>query len=243
MIEFKPFPKIPRFFREVVITELLDGVDSAIIIDKEGGVGAQNKSRVLTTDNDSFGFAKWVESKANDLRRLGEGHYFGTWWGRGIQRGYGIEDRRFSLFSFTKEVELPECVGMAPVILKDDYSPWTIHDIRDAAEKLRENGSYASPGFMQPEGIVVFHTASRKEYKVLLENDDAPKGIVHRGVVDWVDAAPPPRPQVSVFVDLEGTEWRSNWSGTRPPIQWDVSTDGFVWFNDQWHQINRWRPT
>lgn len=41
---------------------------------------------------------------------------------------------------------------------------------------LAITGSTAAPGFMKPEGIVVFHAASRNLYKVTLEKDDAPKG-------------------------------------------------------------------
>jgi hypothetical protein len=43
--------------------------------------------------------------------------------------------------------------------------------------KLRTEGSVAVPGFMQPEGIVVFHTASGGMYKILCEGDELPKGV------------------------------------------------------------------
>ena len=46
----------------------------------------------------------------------------------------------------------------------------------DCAQFLRVNGSLASPGFMKPEGIVVFHSASQTCYKVMLENDEGYKG-------------------------------------------------------------------
>ena len=42
--------------------------------------------------------------------------------------------------------------------------------------RLRVEGSVAAPGFMQPEGIIVWHHAARSYYKVLLENDDKHKG-------------------------------------------------------------------
>lgn len=45
-----------------------------------------------------------------------------------------------------------------------------------ALERLRSQGSVAAPGFMNPEGVVVFHAASRSLYKVTLERDHEPKG-------------------------------------------------------------------
>jgi hypothetical protein len=42
--------------------------------------------------------------------------------------------------------------------------------------KLKEEGSVASPGFMKPEGIVIFHTAARWLLKKTIDKDDAPKG-------------------------------------------------------------------
>jgi hypothetical protein len=41
---------------------------------------------------------------------------------------------------------------------------------------LRTNGSIAAPGFEDPEGIVVFHTASGHIYKATCKNDEKPKG-------------------------------------------------------------------
>jgi hypothetical protein len=41
---------------------------------------------------------------------------------------------------------------------------------------LRGNGSKAVPGFMNPEGIIAYHTASKQNFKVLIENDHLPKG-------------------------------------------------------------------
>jgi hypothetical protein len=45
---------------------------------------------------------------------------------------------------------------------------------------LRTNGSYAVPGFMRPEGIVIFDTASRGLHKITLENDEMPKELVKK---------------------------------------------------------------
>ena len=44
-------------------------------------------------------------------------------------------------------------------------------------ERLRASGSFAAPGFMNPEGVVVFHTASGTFFKKTLEKDEQPKSM------------------------------------------------------------------
>jgi hypothetical protein len=41
---------------------------------------------------------------------------------------------------------------------------------------LRTEGSVAAPGFMDPEGICIYHEASGQLFKATLKNDDKPKG-------------------------------------------------------------------
>jgi hypothetical protein len=41
--------------------------------------------------------------------------------------------------------------------------------------RLNNGGSQAAPGFMNPEGIVVFHTAGNVGFKMTLDNDGVPK--------------------------------------------------------------------
>src|SRR5882762_4949927 len=55
-------------------------------------VYAQSRKRIITPEQDNFGFARWVYDNAETLvHDLGEGLHFGEWWGSGIQRGYGLE--------------------------------------------------------------------------------------------------------------------------------------------------------
>jgi hypothetical protein len=42
---------------------------------------------------------------------------------------------------------------------------------------LRKFGSYAAPGFMNPEGIVCFHTAANIGFKKTIQKDELPKSI------------------------------------------------------------------
>jgi hypothetical protein len=46
-----------------------------------------------------------------------------------------------------------------------------------AMKELIDGGSFAVPGFDKPEGIIVYHTASKQNFKVLIENDHMPKGL------------------------------------------------------------------
>jgi hypothetical protein len=186
--QFKGWPKTPRLNRNCIATEKIDGTNSAVIIERctvpegephgdfthdavavvmlpngeEYALYAQSRKRLLTPgkSTDNFGFAAWVRENAPELAAgLGEGYHYGEWWGGRIQRGYGLEEKRFSLFN--------------PVLA-------TGTNITAVAESaltmLRENGSFAAPGFNDPEGIVVYHTAARQTFKVTLENDEAAKG-------------------------------------------------------------------
>lgn len=47
---------------------------------------------------------------------------------------------------------------------------------RDIVITEKIDGSLAQPGFMKPEGIVIFHTAANQLFKKTLENDESPKG-------------------------------------------------------------------
>jgi hypothetical protein len=175
--EFKAFDKIPRLRRTVVVTEKIDGTNALVwISDDLSIVAAGSRSRWITPTDDNAGFARWVEEHADELRGLGPGHHYGEWWGAGIQRRYGLDHKRFSLFNagrWTAETPAPACCHVVPVLaegLQEDA-------VEKALAMLREGGSIAAPGFLRPEGIVVYHTAARSLFKVLLEGDEIPKGV------------------------------------------------------------------
>jgi hypothetical protein len=181
--EFKAWPKIPRFNRDVVITEKIDGTNACVVVTEEWPDGsgdftvhAQSRKRIITPEADNYGFAAWVQENEDELRELGPGYHYGEWYGRGIQRGYGLDERRFALFNPDTE-DVPPCCEVVPVLGRT-----TGRYASDAAyahiEDLRRFGSVAVPEYMQPEGIVIYHTAARQTFKVLLEGDDFPKGVV-----------------------------------------------------------------
>lgn len=164
------------------------GVAVVYMGDRTFVVGAQSRNRLVfpggSTDN--HGFARWVQDNASNLVRiLGAGRHFGEWWGQGIARKYGKISREFSLFRADHYAPLIAAAAMegddvpglsvVPVLYRGTFSQTAIND---SVEQLRHFGSVAAPGFMRPEGVVVFHTASKQVYKVLLENDELPKGLV-----------------------------------------------------------------
>jgi hypothetical protein len=170
MSDFEPFSKIPRLKRGCVITEKIDGTNAQIYFADDGAMRVGSRNRWITPDDDNYGFARWCQENETELRKLGPGRHFGEWWGAGIQRRYNVPDKRFSLFNVGRwgNVELPACVSLVPVLHNGEF---TTNAVDSALDLLRTQGSVAAPGFMDPEGIVVFHVASQSLYKVTLGND------------------------------------------------------------------------
>jgi hypothetical protein len=158
---------------------------------------AGSRTRWITPKDDNFGFAQWVQDNHMALRGLGEGHHFGEWWGSGIQRGYGFKngERFFSLFNASRWVEhgkptyaieqdnpkadpkftehAPACCEVVPILYKGIFDTERVKLVLDA---LHDFGSLAAIGYMNPEGIVVYHKAARVGFKMTIKDDDKPKG-------------------------------------------------------------------
>lgn len=178
--EFRAWPSTPRLFRDIVITEKIDGTNACVIVSEDGSeVWAQSRKKLITPDDDNAGFARWVAENAGVLADvLGPGYHYGEWWGSKIQRTYGLVngDKRFSLFNVSRyadvELDMVPGLGLVPVLYE---GPFSFEVIRGALFYLEMEGSHAAPGFMNPEGIIVFHKAAQQVFKVLLENDDISK--------------------------------------------------------------------
>lgn len=177
MSEFNSFPKIHRLRRECIITEKIDGSNAQVYIaDDCETMMVGSRTRWITPENDNFGFARWCEQNKEELLKLGPGRHFGEWWGLGIQRQYGMKEKVFSLFNTARwnEDNLPSCCRVVPVLYQGEfstmYASWAI-------ERLKREGSLAAPGFMKPEGIVIFHVAGNVGFKQTIEKDDSPKSL------------------------------------------------------------------
>lgn len=180
--EFTPFPKIARLSRDIVITEKIDGTNAVVYITEDGSIFAGSRTRWIHPDDDNFGFARWVQEHAAELSQLGPGRHFGEWWGQGIQRGYGLKEKRFSLFNTSRwgdTAARPSCCHVVPVIYRGLFDTSTI---LQSLIVLSVNGSIACPGFMKPEGVVIYHIAGNLYFKKTIMNDEAPK-LAYR--IDW----------------------------------------------------------
>lgn len=192
--EFQPFPKIYRLRRPIIVTEKIDGTNACVYVpeDTAAPLVAGSRTRWLGDGADNFGFAAWVREHEAELRTLGPGVHFGEWWGKGIQRGYGLDHKRFSLFNVSRWIDshvdpkiiLPGCESTAKVApacchvvpflgmtgaLDHDFVACTL-------EQLKVSGSFAARDFMRPEGVVVFHEPSGFLFKQTIEKDEEPKG-------------------------------------------------------------------
>lgn len=200
IIEFQGWPKTPRLFRDMIVTEKIDGTNAAVGIvnadaaltgditkclfvrDHPNGsswlVYAQSRNRIITPEQDNYGFAAWVYDNANTLiADLGPGLHYGEWWGRGIGRGYGLDHREFALFNTAKwsgKVFSTWNLGCVPVLMQYRFDTGMVDS---CLSDLRLNGSKAAPGFKPAEGVCVYHSASRQVFKATLENDHLPKTL------------------------------------------------------------------
>lgn len=196
-VEFRGWPKMARLTREVVVTEKIDGTNAQVYIGEDGTFLAGCRTRWITPEADNHGFAAWAYAHRDELMTLGPGRHFGEWWGSGIQRGYGLTkgEKRFSLFNAIRWCEAgeepqriptedprvekwqqvaPECCRVVPVLSRATFD--TGH-IEATIDELRQNGSCAAPGYMKPEGVIVFHVAGNVGFKRTLDDDGVPKGV------------------------------------------------------------------
>lgn len=206
-MEFEAFPKIPRLNRQVTITEKIDGTNALVFwveLNSEEAITLHkadpdcigvypgvadgdspmalyigSRNRYIKPTQDNYGFAKWVVENVEELRKLGPGKHHGEWWGLGIQRNYGVESKRFSLFNThiwrDGRRPRPDCCLVVPVLFEGIAG-----DAPEHCLNLLSQGSIAAPGFMNPEGIVVWHSATRGYTKATCKNDDQPKGQVEQ---------------------------------------------------------------
>lgn len=192
MKEFVEFKKIPRLSRKVVVTEKIDGTNGVIYIGEDGEFLVGNRTKWLDEHTDNHNFYHWAMDNKKELLKLGVGTHYGEWWGNGIQRSYNLPkgEKRFSLFNsgrwvkdktqvlLDKQEYCPDCCYVVPIL-------WTgIFDtafIEGQLTMLKATGSKASPGYMNPEGVVIYHKVSNlyfkktigkdMEYKVKIQDD------------------------------------------------------------------------
>ena len=222
--QFKSWGSTPRFHKGLHITEKIDGTNAGVSVqgfskgiyhefsgdvpgdakvvygtDCDYLVRAQSRKRIITPDNDNFGFAKWVWENADGLANLlGYGYHYGEWYGEGIQKNpLAVQGRRWALFNtwhWGRKENLDRLVdadipGLTLVpVLHDEQrdGPADYKTIPNLLVDL-EWGSKAD-GYMTlpnahkmdfhvegPEGIIVWQRETQQRYKILLREDDKHK--------------------------------------------------------------------
>ncbi|HEU4967271.1 MAG TPA: RNA ligase family protein [Candidatus Saccharimonadales bacterium] len=175
-MDFQAWPKISRLNSPYIITEKIDGTNACVLVDENGRVQAQSRTRLITPEQDNYGFARWVYDNSDVLAAaLGPGYHFGEWWGQGIQRRYNADQKYFSLFNSTRwdgfnhpNAPLYDIgVRVVPVISQGEQ--FQAGTVLDAVDLLQKEGSLASPGYDRPEGLVVHFLHNRINFKYILD--------------------------------------------------------------------------
>lgn len=183
---FQPWPKIARLGKLVMtVTEKIDGTNAQVHIinpmlaveqgipllaEVNGlGIAAASRNRYVTREKDNAGWAKFVQENAEELAKLGEGRHYGEWWGHGIQRGYGLSEKRFSLFNtfrwakpyvamkmgYGYDVKFPRVCELVPLLYHGPVDLKVAETWMDNLADPDQGGSRAAPGWLKPEGIII----------------------------------------------------------------------------------------
>jgi len=166
-MEFEGFPKIPRITNEkMVVTEKIDGTNAQICITEDGQFLTGSRNRWISPDDDNFGFSRWAHANVDELMKLGPGRHFGEWYGSGIQRGYGLSEKRFALFNTARwgdhNPNTPKCCEVVHKIYEGELSFDMLNSIKT---HMQACGSYQVPGYDNPEGVVLYLPQMRTLYK------------------------------------------------------------------------------
>ncbi len=180
---FEKFPKIGRLNKEMIITEKIDGINAQIYFNKFGVMSVGSKNRWIYPEGwsgrakgcDKFGFAQWAYTNSHNLLDfLGEGRHYGEWAGKGIQRNYGLDEKRFYLFNCGRwsDRDIPMSLIKAGLrvisVLYIGY--YSMDQINKTMEYLQVSGSFINC-FPRPEGVIIFHTGTRTTAKVTFDFD------------------------------------------------------------------------
>lgn len=187
--EFRSFSDIIRLNSPCTITEKIHGTNAQILIYETvellGGMDgahygkkitkakAGSRTRWITSEDDNFGFAAFVQKNEKELiEKLGLGRHYGEWYGSGINSGYNMKngERKFALFNqkFAGK-ELPPGVEVVPIL----YSgAWRDGLVEEVMKNLKEAGSKAAPGFNKPEGIVLRFDRNGTLFKQVFEAEE-----------------------------------------------------------------------
>lgn len=207
-LEFESWGKTPRWTNEVMtITEKIDGTNACVVIlpfERRYYESIERGEAILVRDpvreddvvfatqsrkkfiwpgkqSDNAGFAAWAWENAVDIvGDLGYGKHYGEWWGRGIQRGYEQDTKRFSLFNPWRYSEdgdrlfTVKEMGTVPILYSGAASD---EAVQSSLFNLEMEGSVAAPGYMNAEGVIVSYKLAQRSYKAFVNDDGIPKSL------------------------------------------------------------------
>jgi hypothetical protein len=168
--EFQEFPKISRFYEQnVVVTEKIDGTNGLIwISDDRQEIKAGSRNRWITIEDDNYRFAAWVHHNKDELLNLlGPGYHYGEWWGKGIQHGYGMKRKVFSLFNSKRWRGLHsadmicDCV---PILYDGLITPEIIDQYSKPLPSSKASEKYGVQ-CLKPEGVMMYFTKANIYFK------------------------------------------------------------------------------
>ena len=166
---FKAWPKIKRDNPfNVTITEKIDGTNSCVIIENNELVGVQSRNRLITPEDDNYGFSQWVEDNKEEILTLGDGYHYGEWAGPGIQKNpHDLAEKEFFLFNTFRwnksNQNKHSCCSVVPVLFQGELKENTIEDL---LLQLQKNANEKQT----PEGIIVYYHAFRTYTKHTIKN-------------------------------------------------------------------------
>lgn len=168
---FKEWPKIPRYKGNyVTITEKMDGTNACVIIEDGKVIGCQSRSRIITPEDDNYGFANWVSRFQEELLGLGDGYHYGEWVGAGIQKNpHGFDKKYFYLFNsgrWTEESPPPSCCKVVRVLYEGPLTLTTVEEVLGNLSVEAEFEGY------KPEGIIIYHHDTRTYSKATYNNPE-----------------------------------------------------------------------
>lgn len=166
-VEFKSWPKIGRENPfKVTISEKMDGTNSCIIIEDGEVVGVQSRKRLITPEDDNYGFAAWVKENNDDLLSLGDGYHYGEWAGLGIQKNPHCLDKKelflFNTFRWNpNNPNRPKCCNVVPILFEGILEESMVDVILEDMEKEADRDMRD----LRPEGLIIYYHAFRNYTK------------------------------------------------------------------------------
>lgn len=182
-IKFLKWPKITRRNAKCTISEKANGSNGALafkvtdasptdgreiyVLDVQMAV--QTRTRIVTTQDDQTGIARWAEANRETLemdllyvnRMLPEP---GTYYHYGEFMTRGHDEPHFYLFNTRRWTGVKfrtPTLKVVPVLYEGDYSD---EIVEKCLEDLRQNGSRIHPG-LPAEGVVVYYPSNDTMFK------------------------------------------------------------------------------